>query len=86
MLCIFNPEHDLCLANGNRHFMPPSSALLFACEGASIMQVVYPDAVAVPSVQAGPAYAALADGAGKPFAGKPAIVPWGWSRGAGTSP
>ncbi len=79
MLCIFNPEHDLCLANGNRHFMPPSSALLFAREGASIMQVVYPDAVAVPSIQAGQAYAALADGTGRQCAGCPAIVPWGWN-------
>ena len=79
MLCIFNPEHDLCLANGNRHFMPPSSALQFAREGASIMQVVYPDAVAVPSLQAGQAYAALADGTGRQCAGCPAIVPWGWN-------
>ena len=79
MLCIFNPEHDLCLANGNRHFMPPSSALLFAREGASIMQVVYPEAVAVPSLQAGQAYAALADGTGWQCAGNPAIVPWGWN-------
>ena len=53
MLCIFNPEHDLCLANGNRHFMPPSSALQFAREGVSIMQVVYPEEVAVPSCHAG---------------------------------
>lgn len=27
---IFNPEHDLCIANGNEHFVPPASALDFA--------------------------------------------------------
>ena len=79
MLCIFNPEHDLCLANGNRHFMPPSSALLFARDGASIMQVVYPEAVAVPSVQAGQAYAAIACKAGEGKGVAPVIVPWGWN-------
>lgn len=26
---IFNPEHDLCLANGDPHFVPPESALAF---------------------------------------------------------
>ncbi len=26
---IFNPEHDLCLANGSPHFVPPDSALEF---------------------------------------------------------
>ena len=79
MLCIFNPEHDLCLANGNRHFMPPSSALRFAQEGASIMQTVYPEAVAVPAVQAGQAYASLAAGTDRPCAESPVIVPWGWN-------
>lgn len=36
-IVIFNPEHDLCLANGNPHFVPPSSALLFAEQGAEWM-------------------------------------------------
>lgn len=32
---IFNPEHDLCLANGDPNFVPPESALVFGrdCEG-----------------------------------------------------
>ena len=32
---IFNPEHDLCLANGSPHFVPPDSALEFGrnCSG-----------------------------------------------------
>ncbi len=33
-MTIFNPEHDLCMANGDANFVPPSSALKFAkdCE------------------------------------------------------
>ena len=44
-LCIFNPEHDLCLAKGRAHYVPPRSAVEFACRDAAIMQVLYPDAV-----------------------------------------
>ena len=44
-LCIFNPEHDLCLAKGRAHYIPPRSAVEFACRDASIMSVLYPDAV-----------------------------------------
>ena len=29
---IFNPEHDLCIANGDENFVPPQSALGFAKE------------------------------------------------------
>ena len=29
---IFNPEHDLCIANGDENFVPPRSALGFAKE------------------------------------------------------
>lgn len=79
MLCIFNPEHDLCLANGNRHFVPPASALRFAQEGASVMQVIYPSAEAVPAAQAGQTYAAIAYRAGEAHGGYTVIVPWGWN-------
>ena len=44
-LCIFNPEHDLCLAKGRAHYVPPRSAVDFARRDASIMQVLYPDAL-----------------------------------------
>ena len=27
---IFNPEHDLCIANGDENFVPPRSAMVFA--------------------------------------------------------
>ncbi|MBR4230242.1 MAG: hypothetical protein IKR83_05980 [Bacteroidales bacterium] len=44
-LCIFNPEHDLCLAKGRAHYVPPRSAVEFARRDAAIMQVLYPGAV-----------------------------------------
>ncbi len=44
-LCIFNSEHDLCLAKGRAHYVPPRSAVDFARRDASIMQVLYPDAL-----------------------------------------
>ena len=43
-LCIFNPEHDLCLAKGRAHYVPPRSAVDFARRDAGLMQVLYPDA------------------------------------------
>lgn len=43
-LCIFNPEHDLCLAKGRAHYVPPRSAVDFARRDAGIMQVLYPEA------------------------------------------
>ncbi len=44
-LCIFNPEHDLCLAKGRAHYVPPRSAVEFARRDANIMSVLYPDAL-----------------------------------------
>lgn len=44
---IFNPEHDLCLANGDPHFVPPESALAFGrdCAGLTeFMQGLDPEA------------------------------------------
>lgn len=39
--CIFNPEHDLCLANGDRNFVPPRSAMRFADNCHGIMRIVH---------------------------------------------
>ena len=36
LLCIFNPEHDLCLAKGRAHYVPPRSAVEFARHDAGI--------------------------------------------------
>lgn len=65
MLCIFNPEHDLCLANGSAHYVPPQSALDFARRSASLMQAIYPEA------SCSCASDAVADGS--------QVVPWGWN-------
>ena len=43
-ICIFNPEHDLCLANGDKNFVPPRSASLFADNCHNIMQTLYGNA------------------------------------------
>lgn len=43
-LCIFNPEHDLCMASGRALYIPPRSAVQFAQRGAHLMQALYPDA------------------------------------------
>lgn len=43
-LCIFNPEHDLCLAKGRAHYVPPRSAVDFARRDAGLMSVLYPGA------------------------------------------
>lgn len=44
-LCVFNPEHDLCLAKGRWNYVPPRSAVDFARRDATLMSVLYPDAV-----------------------------------------
>ena len=35
---IFNPEHDLCLANGDENFVPPRSAMGFANENMELSE------------------------------------------------
>ena len=35
---IFNPEHDLCIANGNENFVPPRSAVGFAKENTDLSE------------------------------------------------
>ncbi len=90
-LYIFNPEHDLCLANGDMNFIPPFSALRFAqdCAGltawadGSAEDVARAEA-AVHRLRSCAEAAAGADSA----AGLPAcydvgapvrrIIPWGW--------
>ncbi|MBQ6237229.1 MAG: hypothetical protein IJK07_03330 [Bacteroidales bacterium] len=70
-LCIFNPEHDLCLANGDANYVPPQSAVDFALRSASVMQVLYPGACccSVYDPKLGPAV----------LQGVAAIKAWGWN-------
>ena len=35
---IFNPEHDLCIANGDPNFVPPRSAVGFAKENIDLSE------------------------------------------------
>ena len=35
---IFNPEHDLCIANGDKNFVPPRSAMGFAQENMDLSE------------------------------------------------
>lgn len=74
MLCVFNPEHDLCLAKGRWNYVPPRSAVDFARRDASIMQVLYPDAVCM-SVYDPKLKDVLS--CGQTLAS--AVIAWGWN-------
>lgn len=74
VICIFNPEHDLCLANGNSNYMPPESALKFARESAGLMQILYPEAtLCLPSPLALDSSRQFSSSANQH------IIPWGWN-------
>lgn len=72
-ICIFNPEHDLCLANGSAHFVPPQSSLRFAAEGAALMSILYPEAECLPALRVGE----VCRRHGAPD--RMEITPWGWN-------
>lgn len=73
-LCIFNPEHDLCMAKGRAHYVPPRSAVDFARRDAGLMQVLYPEAVCM-SVYDPRLSSALSGGQ----AFRSAVTAWGWN-------
>lgn len=66
-LLIFNPEHDLCLANGSADFVPPQSAVDYARSSSAVMQSLYPDGLCLS------AYDDL------PAEGITEVVAWGWN-------
>jgi len=66
-LCIFNPEHDLCLAKGRAHYVPPRSAVEFAHHDANIMSLLYPDAVC-----------SSVYGVSRFDRDVTEVIPWGW--------
>lgn len=70
-LCVFNPEHDLCLAKGRAHYVPPRSAVDFARRDASLMQVLYPDALCCSVYEVAERLSAAA-------AQPSAVIAWGW--------
>ncbi|MCQ2300193.1 MAG: hypothetical protein MJZ81_08740 [Bacteroidales bacterium] len=70
---VFNPEHDLCLANSAPSYMPPQSALRFAEDCCDIMQFLGDaDDVCVPASRVGEAC--------REHPEAEAIVPWGWNN------
>ena len=72
VICIFNPEHDLCLANGSSNYMPPESALRFARESAGLMRILHPEAsLCLPSP--------LASNQQFNKLTNQRILPWGWN-------
>lgn len=83
MLAIFNPEHDLCLANGDANYVPPASALRFARQEAHLMKALYGDdtiALAAEDVN----WSQVADGISthtghrSQITGHSSITAWGW--------
>ena len=70
-LCVFNPEHDLCLAKGRAHYVPPRSAVDFARRDASLMQVLYPDALCCSVYE-------VAERLSAADAQPSAVIAWGW--------
>lgn len=69
-LCIFNPEHDLCLANGDKNYVPPRSAMKFADAAHHVMGVMYDACTASMNSIPQEVIGSFADYE---------IVPWGWN-------
>ena len=42
-LYVFNPEHDMCMSNGDMNYVPPISALQFAHDCCNVMNIIYGD-------------------------------------------
>ena len=69
---VFNPEHDLCLAHKEAHYMPPQSALQFANDCCSLMRFFAEEGdVCIPASRFGEALSTKQT--------IEAIIPWGWN-------
>ena len=83
-LCIFNPEHDLCLGNGRAHYVPPRSAVAFARRSAPLMSLLYPDAFCtsvydLPTPNQKPTTDSEANSQLSTLNSQLSIIPWGWN-------
>ncbi|MBR1851161.1 MAG: hypothetical protein IJ789_07295 [Bacteroidales bacterium] len=67
-LLIFNPEHDLCLANGSPSYVPPHSAVSFARTSLGLMNTLYRDGIATSAYQSLPSADTYSS-----------IIAWGWN-------
>ena len=72
-LYVFNPEHDLCLANGDPNYVPPASALDFARRGVGNMRVIYGNDAEVIAADDFALWRSSHDDSALRK-----IVPWGW--------
>ena len=63
---IFNPEHDLCLANGSPHYLPPASALKFRADCHRQVEQWLEGIMGEAPLEA-------------PYGNADMIVPWGWN-------
>ena len=85
MLALFNPEHDLCLANGDANYVPPASALRFARQGAYLMKILYGDdvtALAAEDVNWSQVVDGISTHTGhrSQITGHSSITAWGWNK------
>lgn len=89
-LAIFNPDHDLALAHGRTHYVPPASAAQFARDAAAIMAWFSPGAaVLAPYGQPADDFADVMHLLGiecqwitkkkLPLAEVGEVLPWGWN-------
>ena len=80
-LCIFNPEHDLCLGNGRAHYMPPQSAVELGQKHAGIMSVLYPDATcfSVHDLSTEGRHPTAEPTLNAQLSTPNSIIPWGWN-------
>lgn len=78
MLAIFNPEHDLCLANGDANYVPPASALRFARQEAHLMKTLYGDDTIVLAAEDVRLTQAFKHSGIQAF--EQSITAWGWNK------
>ena len=89
-LLLFNPDHDLALAHGRTHYVPPASAVQFARDAAAIMAWLSPGAaVLAPYGQPAADFADVMHCLGVecqcvtekelPLVGVGEVLPWGWN-------
>lgn len=89
-LATFNPDHDLALAHGRTHYVPPASAAAFAADAAPIVAWLTRDAaVLVPYGQPADDFADVMHRLGiecqwitekeLPLAEVGEVLPWGWN-------
>ena len=89
-LHLFNPDHDLALAHGRTHYVPPASAVQFARDAAALMAWLSPGAaVLAPYGQPADDFADVMHRLGiecqwitekeLPLAEVGEVLPWGWN-------